>query len=189
MDAIHHSIHHMDAMMDPRVCATLSIFHGLTGCDTASAFRGRGKKTAWDSLRPLRHLKTSCTVTSVAQPCQCWSGLLLCCMTAPVMSWKSMLQGSNFSHRNPGAWRTCHKHWQHWSRISRGYVTSPIAGTRLLLQSLSFQAWKNGAGERMLQAGSHSGPPFWRHHSQAMSCFIVAARRVALGSASAIRLP
>ena len=35
--------------MDPRICATLPVFHALTGCDTVSAFSGRGKKTAWNT--------------------------------------------------------------------------------------------------------------------------------------------
>ena len=40
----------------------LPIFHALTGCDTTSAFRGKGKKSAWQACRcrlmmkSLRHL-------------------------------------------------------------------------------------------------------------------------------------
>ena len=33
--------------MDPKTCAVLPVFHAFTGCDTVSAFGGRGKKTAW----------------------------------------------------------------------------------------------------------------------------------------------
>ena len=40
-------IHEVVASMDPRICATLPMFHAFTGCDTVSAFCGRGKKTAW----------------------------------------------------------------------------------------------------------------------------------------------
>ena len=39
-------VHDVVAGMDPRICATLPIFHALRGCDTVSAFSGRGKKTA-----------------------------------------------------------------------------------------------------------------------------------------------
>ena len=35
--------------MDPRKSAVLPIFHAFTGCDTVSAFGGRGGKTAWDT--------------------------------------------------------------------------------------------------------------------------------------------
>ena len=35
--------------MDPRKSAVLPIFHAFTGCDTVSAFGGRGEKTAWDT--------------------------------------------------------------------------------------------------------------------------------------------
>ena len=40
-------VHEVVAAMDPRVCATLHVFHAFTGCDTTSSFGGRGKKTAW----------------------------------------------------------------------------------------------------------------------------------------------
>ena len=42
-------VHDVVAGMDPRICATLPVFHALTGCDTVSAFSGRGKKTAWNT--------------------------------------------------------------------------------------------------------------------------------------------
>ena len=40
-------IHEMVATMSPTKCLTLPFFHALTGCDTTSAFAGRGKKMAW----------------------------------------------------------------------------------------------------------------------------------------------
>ena len=40
-------VHKEAATMDPRVCATLHVFHVFTGCDTS--FAGRGKKTAWNT--------------------------------------------------------------------------------------------------------------------------------------------
>ena len=44
-------IHEVAAAMDPRVCATLHVFHAFTGCDTTSSFGGRGKKTAWNTWK------------------------------------------------------------------------------------------------------------------------------------------
>ena len=44
-------IHEVVASMDPRICATLPMFHAFTGCDTVSAFCGRGKKTAWNTWK------------------------------------------------------------------------------------------------------------------------------------------
>ena len=35
--------------MDPRTCMILPVFHSFTGCDTVSAFGGRGKKSAWNT--------------------------------------------------------------------------------------------------------------------------------------------
>ena len=39
-------VHKVAAAIDPRVCATLHVFHAFMGCDTTSSFGGRGKKTA-----------------------------------------------------------------------------------------------------------------------------------------------
>ena len=44
-------IHEVVANMDPRICATLPMFHAFTRCDTVSAFCGRGKKTAWNTWK------------------------------------------------------------------------------------------------------------------------------------------
>ena len=37
--------------MTPAKCLTLPVFHAFTGCDTVSAFAGRGKKTAWETWK------------------------------------------------------------------------------------------------------------------------------------------
>jgi len=46
-------VHKVVGKLDPRTCATLPVFHAITGCDTVSAFGGRGKKTAWDTWTAL----------------------------------------------------------------------------------------------------------------------------------------
>ena len=43
----HIPIHEIVRGLDAVVCKTLPVFHAFTGCDTGSAFGGRGKKTAW----------------------------------------------------------------------------------------------------------------------------------------------
>ena len=43
------AVHEISPTMDPRKSAVLPIFHAFTGCDTVSAFGGRGEKTAWDT--------------------------------------------------------------------------------------------------------------------------------------------
>ena len=57
-------IHEVVANMDARICTTVPMFHAFTGCDTVSAFCGRGKKTAWNIwkfyLKSSRHLKSCC---------------------------------------------------------------------------------------------------------------------------------
>ena len=42
-------IHDVVHEMDPRTCMALPAFHAFTGCDTVSAFGGRGKKSAWNA--------------------------------------------------------------------------------------------------------------------------------------------
>ena len=41
-------VHAVAASLGPAKSAAMPLFHALTGCDTVSYFRGRGKKTAWD---------------------------------------------------------------------------------------------------------------------------------------------
>jgi len=42
-------IHEVVKVLDPRTCMALPVFHTFTGCDTVSAFGGRGKKSAWNT--------------------------------------------------------------------------------------------------------------------------------------------
>ena len=44
-------VHEVAAEMNQRICTTLPVFHALTGCDTVSAFCGRGKKTGWNTWK------------------------------------------------------------------------------------------------------------------------------------------
>ena len=50
-------VHDVVAGMDPRICATLPVFHALTGCDTVSAFSGRNDSIPYFSCG--RSLRTS----------------------------------------------------------------------------------------------------------------------------------
>lgn len=45
------AIHELVVTMNPRQCFTLPVCHALTGCDTVSAFAGRGKKTALETWK------------------------------------------------------------------------------------------------------------------------------------------
>jgi len=44
-------VHSIAAAMDPRMCATLHVFHAFTGCGTTSSFAGKGKKTAFNTQK------------------------------------------------------------------------------------------------------------------------------------------
>ncbi len=45
------AVHHIAASLDRDTCTVLPAFHAFTGCDTVSAFGGRGKKTAWETWK------------------------------------------------------------------------------------------------------------------------------------------
>lgn len=44
-------IHQLAENLGLQTCQALPFWHAFTGCDTTSAFAGRGKKTAWDVWR------------------------------------------------------------------------------------------------------------------------------------------
>ena len=44
-------VHEIANKLDSSTCAALPMFHALTGCNTVSAFAGRGKKTAWETWK------------------------------------------------------------------------------------------------------------------------------------------
>ena len=47
---IYMPIHEVVRKLDPSMCKlNLASFHAFTGCDTVSAFGGKGKKTAWNA--------------------------------------------------------------------------------------------------------------------------------------------
>jgi len=45
----HISIHDLASALGPQRSCGLPVFHSLSGCDTVSAFVGRGRKTCWDT--------------------------------------------------------------------------------------------------------------------------------------------
>jgi hypothetical protein len=53
------AVHEMVSTMNPSECLTLPVFHAFTGCDTVSTFAGRGKKTAWQTLKCNSFAKSS----------------------------------------------------------------------------------------------------------------------------------
>ena len=69
------AIHEMVATMTPTQCLTLPVFHAFTGCDTVSAFAGRGKKTAWVTWKSFSEVTSAsmnfyaCQMRSVKDQC------------------------------------------------------------------------------------------------------------------------
>ena len=71
----------------PDKARALPMFHAITGCDTASSFAGRGKKTAWDVW--MSHNEgTDVCLHLTASPDEIFDhhlrDLLFSCMTVPM---------------------------------------------------------------------------------------------------------
>ena len=43
------SVHELSTLLSPKNSLGLLFFHAFTGCDSVSAFRGKGKKSAWQT--------------------------------------------------------------------------------------------------------------------------------------------
>ena len=55
------AVHEIVNTMNPTQCLTLPVFHAFTGCDTVSAFAGRGKKTAWETWKSFPEVNDAFT--------------------------------------------------------------------------------------------------------------------------------
>ena len=44
-------VHVIATKLSENVCTVLPLFHALSGCDTVSAFHGKGKKSAWSAWK------------------------------------------------------------------------------------------------------------------------------------------
>ena len=51
--------------MDSRIFATIPMFHAFSGCDTVSAFCGRGKKTAWITWEEFPLMQTDMAMETI----------------------------------------------------------------------------------------------------------------------------
>jgi hypothetical protein len=72
------AVHKVAKKLDRRTCATFPVFHAFIGCDTVSAFAGRGKKTAWDTWKVLPEVTEAFGELQrmpgdVSCPCHEWS--------------------------------------------------------------------------------------------------------------------
>ena len=52
-------VHDLATSLGPQRCLALPFFHAFTGCDTVSAFAGRGKKSAWDAWLAFSEVTTA----------------------------------------------------------------------------------------------------------------------------------
>ena len=48
-------VHRIASEIGTELCSALPGFHAYSGCDTVSAFGGRGKKTAWQTRQLRRY--------------------------------------------------------------------------------------------------------------------------------------
>ena len=71
--------HKLTRVLGPDWCVALPIIHTFTGCDTVSFFRGRGKRTAWDTWKAYKDVTPAfCSLVSTPtlQTIKEWLGQL-----------------------------------------------------------------------------------------------------------------
>ena len=61
-------MHDIESELGPSKGFALPDLHALTGCDTTSAFFGKGKKTAWSMWQPLPKLTVPLQLLSSPNP-------------------------------------------------------------------------------------------------------------------------
>lgn len=165
-------VHKLGAILDPRMCATLPVFHALIGCGMISAFGGRGKKTAWDTWKCfpeateafedllLMHSDISDPTLSVLE----WFVVLLYECTNDAME-VNVVRKQLFMHKSRSLENlppTLAALEQHIKRVCyQSNCWSQALTPEPKLPSLGEWGWR--------MAGSHSGPPFRRHCSHATS--------------------
>ena len=57
-------VHEVVNIFGPGKASGLSFFHVFTGCDTVYAFRGKGKKSAWQTWNVCKEISTTFTKLS-----------------------------------------------------------------------------------------------------------------------------
>ena len=182
-------IHDVVHEMDPRTCMTLPAFHSFTGCDTVSAFGGRGKKTAWNTWKVYPEVTDAFeSLLLMEEPSEMAMAALERFVVLLYDRTSDILQ-SSFSPRSPGALKTYLLHVQPSRSMSNEPVIKHTVGTRLWFLILIFQVRQIGVGRKIPQDGSHSGPLCRKHQVVVTNLLTVAARRGAGEGASVSKLP
>ena len=75
------SAHDMCTVLGPEKSRSLPLFHAFTGCDTVSAFAGKGKKSAWESWNVFPELTDA--LRAIHQGVHCWGQSLSPCPVLP----------------------------------------------------------------------------------------------------------
>ena len=122
--------------MDPRICATLPVFHALTGCDAVSSFGGRGKKTAWSTWKVYLEATGTFEELLIMQD-EISNHAISVLERFAVLPYDCTNDNMRVNDarkqlftRSPGVWRTYLQHRQHLCNISDMLATSPTAGTK-----------------------------------------------------------
>ena len=116
-------VHDVIVGMDPRICATLPVFHALTGCDTVYKFSGRGKKTAWNTWEVFPEVTEAFEDLLLMQQDMSEATMallerfvvLLYDRTSDIMNVNDA--ENNSSPKSREAWRICHQVKRHSSNI------------------------------------------------------------------------
>ena len=149
--------------MVPIICATLPVFHALTGCDTVSAFSGRGKKTAWNTWEVIPEVTEAFEDLLLMQQDMSEATLALLERFVVLLYDRTKKTTLHPKVEKPGEFATK-------SRGTQAELAfSLTAGTKHYFPTKCFQVQQTGAGNWVQQGGSHCGQFSLKHHCPAMS--------------------
>lgn len=157
------SAHELLFTMGPDRSAPLPLFHAFTGCDTVSAFVGRGKKTCWEIWNKFPAVTAAFIAlysTPVAVPDSCLGTLerffVMLYDTKSTCSIQSILHAGNFLHRKAKLLTTSHQLKMHWCNILDGlFIKLAMYGDKCSILHLPYHHPQTGDGCLLTMHGRH----------------------------------
>ena len=151
------SAHDIATALGPEKCNALPMCHALTGCDTVSAFAGRGKRTAWavwesfpeltDALSEVNHEQTDITESCMS---------IIARFVILMYDRTSTCSDINTARKKLFAKNQFRLHTTLWCSMFDVQCTKdPYAGVRHYILNLSSHVQVSGVGKRHLEVSSN----------------------------------
>ena len=145
----------------------IPFFHAFTGCDVVSAFRGKGKKAAWQTWNVYPEASPVFTKLSMHPPViddknkKFWKSLSSPCMTGLVRPQTLMLSGSICLPGNKGLMTQYLQLGQLWFNIlSELHTRQAVFGVSRLYDKWNLKVLVNGVGSSKITVGKYYGQPY-----------------------------